>query len=108
MRRQEDANMNVRISSEADMELDGAAAYFGMTKKEMLGRLLRWFAEQDRITQAAVMGTLPASVDVNLPRLILEREAAKGPAAAADAPDPGKALAQARDADRKGTRQKRA
>lgn len=45
----------------------------GMSRRELVGRVLDWYGSQDDVTRGAVTETLPPSVAADAARLTLER-----------------------------------
>lgn len=49
--------------------LDDECDRTGMSKREMVKRLLLWFAAQDEVIRGSILGTLPPSVAVDVSKL---------------------------------------
>ena len=65
--------IKIAISTEAKIAIDQACDRYGMSQIEMASRFYMWFAEQDEVLQAAILGILPKTVEVDVANLILER-----------------------------------
>src|SRR5260221_11284495 len=54
--------INIELSPDAQRAVDDACDKAGMKKRELVARVLRWFAGQDDEIRALVLGAIPKSV----------------------------------------------
>ena len=52
-------NLHLQLNPQAKRVLEQFCAHQGMTQKTGMARLLEWFARQDPVVQAAIVGQLP-------------------------------------------------
>src|SRR3981081_3536004 len=64
--------INIALSAEAQQAVDDACDRAGMKKRELVARVLRWFASQDDEIRALVLGSIPKSVAPMVARHLLE------------------------------------
>ena len=64
--------INIELSPEAQQAVDDACDMAGMKKRELVARVLRWFAAQDDEIRALVLGSIPKSVAPMVARHLLE------------------------------------
>ncbi len=64
--------INIELSPEAQGAVDDACDKAGMKKRELVARVLRWFAGQDDEIRALVLGSIPKSVAPMVARHLLE------------------------------------
>ena len=64
--------INIELSPEAQQAVDDACDKSGMKKRELVARVLRWFAGQDDEIRALVLGAIPKSVAPMVARHLLE------------------------------------
>jgi hypothetical protein len=64
--------INIELSPEAQSAVDDACDKAGMKKRELVARVLRWFAGQDDEIRALVLGAIPKSVAPMVARHLLE------------------------------------
>jgi hypothetical protein len=64
--------INIELSPEAQQAVDDACDKAGMKKRELVARVLRWFAGQDDEIRALVLGAIPKSVAPMVARHLLE------------------------------------
>ena len=64
--------INIELSAEAQQAVDDACGRAGMKKRELVARVLRWFAAQDDEIRALVLGSIPKSVAPMVARHLLE------------------------------------
>jgi hypothetical protein len=64
--------INIELSPEAQQAVDDACDRAGMKKRELVARVLRWFAAQDDEIRALVLGSIPKSVAPMVARHLLE------------------------------------
>ena len=64
--------INIELSAEAQAAVDDACDKAGMKKRELVARVLRWFAAQDDEIRALVLGSIPKSVAPMVARHLLE------------------------------------
>ena len=75
MREQTDKRqaIGIELSSEAREVVNETCERFGMKKKDMVTRVLRWFSKQDTETKALVLDQIPSSMVPMAVRAMLER-----------------------------------
>jgi hypothetical protein len=61
--------LTLDIQPEGHKVLDDECDRTGMSKREMVKRLLEWFAGQDEVIRGSILGTLPPSVAVPVAKL---------------------------------------
>jgi hypothetical protein len=64
--------INIELSPEAQKAVDDACDKAGMKKRELVARVLRWFAGQDDEIRALVLGAIPKSVAPMVAQHLLE------------------------------------
>src|SRR3977135_2183448 len=64
--------INIELSPDAQRAVDDACDKAGMRKRELVARVLRWFAGQDDEIRALVLGSIPKSVAPMVARHLLE------------------------------------
>ena len=64
--------INIELTPEAQRAVDDACDKWGMKKRELVARALRWFAGQDDEVQTLVLGLIPPSVAPMVARKLLE------------------------------------
>ena len=64
--------INIELSPEAQGAVNDACKRAGMKKRELVARVLRWFADQDDEIRALVLGAIPKSVAPMVARHLLE------------------------------------
>ena len=52
-------NINIELGEGNKDRLEELRGWNGMTQKELVGRLINWFCEQDRVVQQVVLGQIP-------------------------------------------------
>ena len=65
--------VSVHLSPQGKAALDKACADRGMTIKSLLGRLIDWFVEQDKTSQAIVLGQVEARDVTSVADLVQRR-----------------------------------
>lgn len=65
----------VRPSAKADVER--VCERYGMTQQEMCSRVYEWFADQEEVVQATVLGLLPRGHEADIASAILDHAAQK-------------------------------
>ena len=70
----EEVFLKTRVDASAKVALDAIQAEMGMTQKEIMSRLLTWFADVQPEVRYAILG--PGSIRAAVARLVLERMAA--------------------------------
>ena len=68
--------INIELSPEAQAAVDAACELTGMKKRELVARVLKWFANQDEEIRALVLGSIPRSVVPMVTKHLLEQFAA--------------------------------
>lgn len=72
----EPRQIQIKLTADAFELINRECVRTGMTKLEMISRVVGWFARQDEIVRAAVVGTIPASIAPDVARLALQKMAA--------------------------------
>lgn len=67
--------INIELSPEAQKAVDDSCDRMGMKKRELVARVLRWFAGQDAEIQTLVLGLIPPSVAPMVAKQLLENMA---------------------------------
>jgi len=67
--------MRIELTGGAKQKLSTLSDKNGMTQVAMMSRLVEWFAGQNELIQAAVLGHYPQEVESDVARLILKRMA---------------------------------
>jgi len=65
--------IKIAISPKSKQAIDDTCDRYGMSQIELASRLYTWFADQDEVLQAAVLGILPKDVEADVARMALER-----------------------------------
>jgi len=55
-------NINIELADGAKDQLEAVRQRNGMTQKEMVGRLINWFSDQDEAIQQIILGQIPERV----------------------------------------------
>jgi len=69
--------MRIELTGPAKKELSTLSDRHGMTQVAMMSRLVEWFAGQNELVQAAVLGRYPADIEPDVAKLILKRMTGK-------------------------------
>ena len=69
--------INIELTAEAQKAVDDVCDQEGMKKRELVARVLRWFASQPEETRAMVLGQIPQNLVPMVAKNMLE-ELAKG------------------------------
>ena len=64
--------INIELTAEAQQAVDEACQHAGMKKRELVARVLRWFAGQDDEIRSLVLGQIPRSVAPMVAKHLLE------------------------------------
>ena len=64
--------INIELTSEAQQAVDDACHKAGMKKRELVARVLRWFAGQDDEIRSLVLGQIPKSIAPLVAKHLLE------------------------------------
>ena len=67
--------MRIELIPSAKSSLEEMCERRGMTKVSTTSRLIEWFAEQNDVVQATVLGLYPEGVHADVPTMILKRMA---------------------------------
>lgn len=67
----------IKMTAEADAVIVAELKRCGMTKIELLSRVVSWYCQQDDVVRGAVAGIIPPSVAPDVARYVLERMAAE-------------------------------
>jgi hypothetical protein len=65
--------MRIELTGPAKQKLATLSDRHGMTQVAMMSRLVEWFAGQNELIQAAVMGHYPSEIESDVAKLILKR-----------------------------------
>ncbi|HVT90663.1 MAG TPA: hypothetical protein VHD56_17540 [Tepidisphaeraceae bacterium] len=65
--------MRIELTGPAKQKLSTLSDKHGMTQVAMMSRLVEWYAQQDELIQAAVMGHYPSDIEPDVAKLILKR-----------------------------------
>ena len=79
-------NINIELADGAKEQLEEIRTRTGMTQKELVARLIDWFASQDRVVQQIILRQIPDEIAADVAKMMLEkmsREASEFRAAAA-------------------------
>ena len=68
-------NINIELGEGTKNQLEIVRDRTGMTQKELVGRIINWFAQQDRTVQQIILGQIPQEIAVDVAKLMLERMA---------------------------------
>ena len=71
--------INIELTPEAQRAVDDVCEKEGMKKRELVARVLRWFAGQSDEVRALVLGQIPKSLIATVAQTMLE-ELARGEA----------------------------
>ncbi len=66
-------NINIELADGAKDQLEIIRQWNGMTQKELVGRLVNWFCQQDRVSQQVILGQIPEEIAPDVARIMLER-----------------------------------
>lgn len=66
-------NFKADISPAERDEWDAAIEHHGLGQSKAVGRMIRWFIQQDEVTQKHVLATLPSSLSPGTARAIIDR-----------------------------------
>lgn len=77
----EQRNVVLAISADGKQALDAAAASHGMTLKELLSRLVRYFLAMDKSERAIMVGQVNPEDESSFARLIVRRQSREAAAA---------------------------
>lgn len=79
-------NINIEMLSGNKDRLEELRQFNGMTQKELVGRLINWFCDQDRMVQQLILGQIPRQYAQDIVRLVLERIEQGGDALVGEVP----------------------
>jgi hypothetical protein len=65
--------IKIAVSVQAKTAIERICQRYGMTQIELASRCYIWFAEQEEVVQAAVLGILPDAVAADVARMVLKR-----------------------------------
>lgn len=65
--------VRIELTPDAKSRLNELCKKAGMTQVALLSRLVEWFAGQNDMIQAAVLGQYPAELEADIAKLILKR-----------------------------------
>ena len=66
-------NINIELAEGNKERLELLRHWNGMTQKELVGRVINWFCDQDRVVQQIILGQIPQEIAQDVARLTLER-----------------------------------
>ena len=66
-------NINIELAEGCKDALEAVRNWNGMTQKELVGRLISWFCEQDRVIQQVILGQIPPEIAPDVARIVLEK-----------------------------------
>jgi hypothetical protein len=66
-------NINIELADGAKDQLEIIRQWNGMTQKELVGRMVNWFCNQDRVSQQVILGQIPDEIAPDVARIMLER-----------------------------------
>lgn len=72
--------VRIELTPSAKQQLNGIAKRNGATQVAVTSRVLEWFATQDELVQAGILGHYPHAIQGEIAKLILKRmgKASKG------------------------------
>lgn len=70
--------VRIELTPDAKSRLNELCKKAGMTQVALLSRLVEWFAGQNDMIQAAVLGQYPTELEADIAKLILKRLTEKG------------------------------
>lgn len=68
----------IELSDEARDLVDTECTKFGFSRKAVVESLVKWYASQEDVVRASIMGSIPESMRVDVARMALERMAKAG------------------------------
>lgn len=66
-------NINIELGEGSKDALEAIRKGNGMTQKELVGRLIGWFCDQDRVIQQVILGQIPEEIAPDVARIVLEK-----------------------------------
>lgn len=69
--------VRINLSPEGKASVDAVCDRYGMAQQEVASRIYAWFAEQDELVQASILGVLPSGLEAPAADLYMERVKAK-------------------------------
>lgn len=69
--------VRVNLTAESKAGVDRVCDRFGMAHQEVASRVYSWFAEQDEIVQASILGVLPDAVQEHAADIYMEQVKAR-------------------------------
>ena len=69
--------VRLEITPDAKEAIEEATERTGMTQVSLTSRVLQWFSRQSPTIQAAILGHLPAEIEADILKLMLQKN--KGP-----------------------------
>lgn len=69
-------NINIELAEGNKERLEMLRHWNGMTQKELVGRIINWFCDQDRVSQQIILGQIPQEIAQDVAKLMLEKLAA--------------------------------
>ena len=86
-------NINIELAEGSKNQLEIVRNRTGMTQKELVGRIINWFSQQDRTVQQIILGQIPQDIAVDVAKLMLEKMARESRAEAAHPRESRRAVA---------------
>ncbi|QQE13805.1 hypothetical protein JD969_10180 [Planctomycetota bacterium] len=82
------ANINIELTTESINLLQEIRNWNGMTRKELVTRLIDWFINQDRVIQSIILGQIPSEIAPDLIDILhLRRNQTQQPAPTTSSPN---------------------
>lgn len=69
--------VRINLSAEGKASVDKVCDRYGMSQQEVASRVYAWFAEQDEMVQASILGVLPQGLEAAAADIYMERVKAK-------------------------------
>ena len=66
-------NINIELAEGNKERLELLRHWNGMTQKELVGRIINWFCDQDRVAQQIILGQIPQEIAQDVAQMMLER-----------------------------------
>lgn len=69
--------VRINLSPEGKTAVDAVCDRYGMSQQEVASRVYVWFADQDEMVQASILGVLPIGLETAAADIYMERVKAK-------------------------------
>lgn len=66
-------NINIELADGSKQQLEEVRCRNGMTQKEIVGRLINWFCDQDEVIQQIILGQIPKQIAPDVAQIVLKR-----------------------------------